>query len=214
MSGGIVIKRALDCGGAVGEQISALFVEAYEKDLRFFSKDRSRLTRAFAHIFALDFFYVALIDNEIAGMAVCIDTERYCIRLDKKILIKQLGCIKGLAAHLVFKYYFNKYPKYDTALDAKTASIEFVATAAKYRNRGVATAIMQYLVALPEYEAYMLEVADTNAAACALYTRIGFRELFRKAIRFGKKYSGVNFLIYMRYSKEPRGSSGAGATGA
>jgi ribosomal protein S18 acetylase RimI-like enzyme len=102
---------------------------------------------------------------------------------------------------MLFKYYFNKFPKYPVPVDAKTASVEFVATSAVYRKRGVASAIMNYLFTLPEYDRYILEVADTNTNALALYEKMGYREAYRKKQPFGK-YIGLNYLIYMTYCKK------------
>jgi hypothetical protein len=64
------IKLAKDLGGNISEKISALFVEAFGKELKMISKDTNKLTKAFSHMFVLDYFYVGIIDNEIAGMMV------------------------------------------------------------------------------------------------------------------------------------------------
>jgi hypothetical protein len=42
-------------------------------------------------MFVVDYFYVAIIDNEIAGMMVYVDKDHYCINHNKKILIENLG---------------------------------------------------------------------------------------------------------------------------
>jgi hypothetical protein len=102
------IKKATDFKENIQNNISEIFVEAYGKDLKFFSKDYKKLIKAFSHMFVLEYFYVAVIDNEIAGMAVCIDKEHFCIKHDRKIFIKYLGIYKGLLANILFKYYFNK----------------------------------------------------------------------------------------------------------
>ena len=192
------IKKALDFNGNVREKISGLFADAFGKDLSFFSKDKNTLEKAFAHMFALEYFYIAVIDNEIAAMAVCIDSAHFCIKHNPKILIRHLGIIKGIAASMVFTHYFNKYPKYPLKLGEKTASIEFVAARTAYRKRGAASSVIKYLLTLPEYDTYVLEVADTNTDALALYRKLGFREICRKPLRFGKKYSGVNYFVYMQ----------------
>ncbi|MDR2516710.1 MAG: GNAT family N-acetyltransferase [Spirochaetaceae bacterium] len=196
------IRRAIDLGENIREKISELFVDAYGKDLQFFSKDKNRLIRAFAHMFVTEYFYMAIIDNEAAGMTVCIDQEHFCIKHSGKILVKHLGIIKGLAAHVLFKHYFNRYPKYPMELDERTASVEFVATRTEYRKRGVASTIIKHLLTLPEYKNYVLEVADTNAGAFKLYQKLGFRETCRKELKFGKKYAGINAFVYMEYAKE------------
>jgi hypothetical protein len=35
-------------------------------------------------MFIFDYFYVGIIDNEIAGMKACMDKEHYCINHNKK----------------------------------------------------------------------------------------------------------------------------------
>ena len=197
------IKRAIEFGDDIREKISEIFVDAYGENLKFFSKDTNKLKKAFSHIFVLEYFYVAVIDNEIAGMAVCIDKEHFCIKQNGKILRRHLGIIIGSFANILFKYYFNKYPKYhkETGIDEKTASIEFVATNSKYRKRGVASSILNHILRFPEYHDYLLEVADTNIYALRLYEKLGFKEVYRKKQMFGK-YIGINYLLYMKRLKK------------
>ena len=151
-------------------------------------------------MFVLEYFYVAVIDKKIAGMIACMDERHFCIKHDKKILKKHLGTIKGLFANSVLKNYFNKYPKYPVEMDKRTASVEFVATSSEYKKKGVATAIMNYIFTLPEYNKYMLEVADTNTNALKLYEELGYKEVYRKKQKFSK-YIGINYLIYMKCIK-------------
>jgi ribosomal protein S18 acetylase RimI-like enzyme len=197
----VEVKRAVDFDESIREKISEIFVDAYAKDLQFFSKDKNTLIKAFTHMFMPEYFHIAVIDNEIAGMAVCIDTDNFCIHHNKKILIKYLGLVKGLSANIMFKYYFNKLPKYPMETDEKTASVEFVATRSQYRKKGVASAIIHYLFTLPQYKDYILEVADTNTNAFELYKKLGFKEIYRKELKVGKKYAGLNAFVYMKYSK-------------
>jgi ribosomal protein S18 acetylase RimI-like enzyme len=196
------IKKAIDFDENIKEKISEVFVDAYGKDLNFFSKDKNKLIKALAHMFVLEYFYIAIIDNEIAGMAVCIDKEHFCINHNIKTLIKYLGIIKGLGAYILFKHYFNKYPKYPVEVDGNTASVEFVATRTGHRKKGVASSIIKHLLTLLEYKDYVLEVADTNTNAFELYKKLGFREVYRKELKFGKKCAGLNYFVYMKYSKE------------
>jgi hypothetical protein len=74
------IKLAKNFNENIQEKISELFVEAFEKDLKIISKDTHKLVKAFSHMFVLDYFYVGIINNEIAGMMVCVDKEHYCIK--------------------------------------------------------------------------------------------------------------------------------------
>ncbi|MDR1466349.1 MAG: GNAT family N-acetyltransferase [Treponema sp.] len=190
------IKIAKDFNGNTNEKISELFVEAFGKDLKIISKDTNKLIQAFSHIFVLDYFYIGIINNEIAGMMVCTDKDHYCINQNKKILIKNLGLIKGLMANMIFKRYFNKSPKYPVEINQKTGSIEFVATRKKYQNMGIAAKIMEHIFSLKLYEKYILEVADTNEKAYNLYTKLGYKEIHRIKQKFSK-YIGINYLVYM-----------------
>jgi ribosomal protein S18 acetylase RimI-like enzyme len=192
----VEIKKAGELDEGTGEKISALFVEAFEKDLKIISKDTDKLKRAFSHIFALDCFYVGIIDNEIAGMTACVDKDHYCIHHNRKILIKNLGLVKGLLADMIFTNYFNACPKYPVEIDEKTGSIEFVATGKKYRHRGVASSIMEHIFSLGVFEKYILEVADTNERALNLYTKLGYREVHRVKQKDAKRI-GINYLVYM-----------------
>jgi ribosomal protein S18 acetylase RimI-like enzyme len=190
------IKLAKDLNENIKEKISELFVEAFGRDLKIISNDTGKLIKAFSHMFVLDYFYVGIIDNEIAGMMVCVDKEHYCIKSDRKILVKNLGLIKGLLANMIFKKYFNKYPKYPVETDEETGSIEFVATNKKYRKKGIATTIMEYIFSLNMYEKYILEVADTNERAYNLYKKLGYREIYKIKQKFSKMI-GINYLVYM-----------------
>jgi ribosomal protein S18 acetylase RimI-like enzyme len=201
--GTVEIKLARDLGGDIREKISGLFAEAFGKELKIISRDTDKLARAFSHMFVLDYFYVGITGGEIAGMMVCADKEHYCIDHDKRILIKNLGPIKGLLADMIFKKYFNRYPKYPVEIDDKTGSVEFVATNKKYRRTGVATEIMEHIFSLKLYEKYILEVADTNERAFKLYEKMGYREVHRIKQKYAKK-TGINYLVYMEASPEHR----------
>jgi ribosomal protein S18 acetylase RimI-like enzyme len=194
------IKSAKAMNENINEKISELFVEAFGKDLKIISKDKNKLVKAFSHMFVTDYFYIGIIDNEIAGMMVCIDKEHYCIKHDKKILMKHLGFVKGILANMIFKKYFNKYPKYPVEIDERTGSIEFVGTNMKYRKTGVASSIMEYIFSLNLYDKYILEVADTNEQAYNLYKKLGYKELHKVKQKFSK-YIGINYLVYMIKNK-------------
>ncbi|MCL2520839.1 MAG: GNAT family N-acetyltransferase [Spirochaetaceae bacterium] len=185
------------------EAISRIFVEAYYKDLNFFSKNQVKLTKAFKHTFVVESFYVALIDDEVAAITACLPVDKFCISRKTGTLIKYLGLIKGLIAGYTLKHYFNKTPKYPLVKNMAndTLSIEFVAANSKFKRQGAVTALFNYLLNLPN-GTFVLEVADTNTAAFTLYSKLGFKEVARKKMsKLASKYSGVNNLLYMQYNK-------------
>jgi ribosomal protein S18 acetylase RimI-like enzyme len=193
----IEIKRASELGENTRKKVSEIFVDGFGKELRFFSKDSQQLAKALEHLFVLDVFYVAIIDGEIAGITACTNGPMTSTVSNRKELIRHLGLVKGTIASYAFKREFEKLP---IEVGDRIASVEFVATASKYRGKGVATALMNHLFALPQYEEYVLEVANTNTNAVRLYEKLGYTE-FKRIKQKHSKISGVNYLVYMKYLK-------------
>lgn len=199
MGTGMEIKKANLLGDHARKKISDIFVDGFIQWLKFFSQDREKLSRAFAHMFLLDAFYVAVVDGEIAGIAACTDGQTPSVRLKPRELRRYLGLPRGIIAGMILKNQFENHP-YPFALAPDWGSVEFVATAEKYRGKGVASAIMNYIFEDTPYSSYVLEVADTNLPAVKLYEKLGYREFTRVAQKHSKQ-SGVNHLVYMKYEK-------------
>ncbi|MBH1940595.1 GNAT family N-acetyltransferase [Mobilitalea sibirica] len=193
----IEIKKAGNLGEYTKRRISEIFVEGFGKHLTFFSKDSHKLVDAFEHMFVIDLFFVAVVDEVIAGITACSNGISSCINLDRKELRKHLGFYKGTMAYFILKHEFEK-PAIVTG--DGLASVEFVATAEKFRKKGVALALINHLFSLPQYSEYVLEVADTNINAVKLYNKLGFKE-FKRIKQKYSKISGVNYLVYMKYVK-------------
>ena len=93
------IRRAIELGDNIQVKLSELYVNAFFNDgLKYFSTDKTKLVKVFAHVFLLEYFYIAIIDNEIAGMISCMGKGPFCMKLDKKIFrniqrIVHLFCI-------------------------------------------------------------------------------------------------------------------------
>jgi len=186
------IKRAIEFGGNIREKITELYVEGFFDDgLKFFSKDKVKLKKAFAPIFPIEYIYVAIIDDEIAGMIACMNKEKLYLNINMKNFVKHLGIFWGLLAYFGCK---NNIRKFKIETDEKLAIPEFLLTSAKFRKQGVASTLMKYLLALPEYKHYIVDIEDSNAAALELCKKIGFREISRKKIM-------LNLWIRLKYSK-------------
>ncbi|ULL14972.1 GNAT family N-acetyltransferase [Paenibacillus sp. H1-7] len=193
------IIRASELGYEEKMKISEIFVDGFYQWLHFFSKDKGKLTRAFCHMFNHQVFYVAVKDDEIAGITACTDGKVSSVHLDRKELQKHLGFFKGTIAYFVLKHEFvNK--AYPFEITKGMGTVEFVATSANYRGQGVATAIIKDIMDSTPYEVYVLEVADTNTNAVKLYEKLGFSEFLRTEHKHSKR-SGFNYLVYMKYLK-------------
>jgi len=190
------IKRAIELGDGIREKLSELYVEAFFDDgLKYFSNDKTILEKVFAHVFLLEYFYVALVDNEVAGMLACMGKGTFCMKFNKKIFIKKLGLFKGLFTCFAFK----NYPKKCAKLDKDTALLEFFAVSKNHQKMGIGSTLMKYLLTLPQYKHFVGEVADTNPRAFELYKKLGFKELYRKKFI---PNSGINNWIQIKYSKD------------
>jgi ribosomal protein S18 acetylase RimI-like enzyme len=196
----VEIKHASELGEEAKTRISEIFVDGFGKELTFFSKDKSKLARALEHMFVVDDFYCAIVDGEVAGITACTNGKGSSVCLDAKDLRNHLGFYKGTLASLFLKPEFEKPP---VEVGDKIASVEFVATATKFRGQGIATAIMNHLFRFPQYDQYVLEVADTNKSAVKLYEKLGYKEIKRIKHKHSK-ISGVNYLVYMKYVKPNR----------
>lgn len=186
-------------------QISEIFADGFTQWLVFFSKDTNIIAKAFAHMFVLDQFYVAVVDDKIAGMAACTDCRTLSVRLNKKELRKYLGIIKGSIAGIVLRKEFERSFKNPPP---KTGSIEFVGTATEFRGKSVASQIISYIISNTSYQEYLIEeVADTNTPAMNLYKKLGFKEYKRIPVPQKRAEKiGINNFIALKYIKYKNGS--------
>ncbi|MFA6941130.1 MAG: hypothetical protein WCQ54_09145 [Clostridiaceae bacterium] len=94
----------------VSFKVSKIFVEVFYQWLKFFSKDQKKLTKTFAHIFNPDVFYVAMIDEKVAGFAACARPENPSVHLVQKEFRQHLGFWKGTLAYRILKKEFEDKP--------------------------------------------------------------------------------------------------------
>ncbi|HBI74485.1 MAG TPA: N-acetyltransferase [Ruminococcaceae bacterium] len=190
----VILAGKLD--NSARSTISEIFVDGFYQWLKYFSKDKQKLSRAFAHMYNLDVFYVAKLDGNIAGIAALNDGTSPTVKLDKKEMQKHLGFFRGWFAYKMLGHEFMD-KQYPFDMIPGMGYVEFVATAPSYRGKGAATAIIEHFFSLPHFNEYVLEVADTNENAVHLYEKLGFHEFKRMEMK-NKKQSGVNFLVYMK----------------
>ena len=184
-------------------QISRIFVEGFYEWIKFFSKDKSTLRQAFSHIFNLNVFYVALIGDEVAGFASVCDRNENNIKLNRKELQKHLGLVMGFFAYRVLRKEFED-KQYPFTFTDEMQPIEFVATSSAYQRSGVASQIIRSIFENDPHGCFVLEVADTNTKAVALYQKLGFEEMASIKMK-NSKQSGIDHLLYMKYEKNKEG---------
>lgn len=195
----ITVVPAVELGESAKKQISKVFIDGFGKELEFFSKNNEKLISACEHMFLLEAFYVALIDGEVAGIAACTDGTNPSVKIDVKQFRKHLGFYKGTLAGFLLKPQFEDHP-YPFVMESGMASVEFVATSNQYRRKGVAATIIKHIMSVQDDREFVLEVADINTGAIDLYRKLGFEELMRVKHKY-KLFSGIHYLVYMKYTK-------------
>ena len=181
-------------------QISEIFADGFTQWLVFFPKDKSTIARAFAHMFILDQFYVAVSNNKIAGMVSCSASNTLSVKLNKIELRRHLGFFKGSIAAIALKKEF------ESSLDnssPEACSIGFVGTASEFRGKGTASQIIRYIIENTTYREYIIdEVADTNTPAMNLYKKLGFKEYKSIPVpQIRAKKIGINNFVALKYIK-------------
>lgn len=185
----------------VRTQMGNIFADGFTQWLGYFSKDKNVIAKAFAHMFILDQFYVAVRDEEVAAVAACTDSKSQAVKLNKKELRKHLGFFKGSIAGIALKKEFET-PSENIPLH--TGSIEFVGTASTFRGQGAASQLIRHIIENTPYEDYVIdEVADTNRPAMRLYEKMGFEEYRRKPMSHkAARKSGINNIVSLKYEKK------------
>ncbi|MGG4049493.1 GNAT family N-acetyltransferase [Paenibacillus favisporus] len=148
------VVRADQAEFDVRQGLGETFAEGFTQWLGFFSKDSKKIAAAFAHMFILDQFYVAVSDRQVVGMAACTDGKSPSVKLDSKELRKHLGFYKGSMAGIFLKKEFEA-PFVNPS--PGVGSIEFVGTASRYRGRGVASQLIRCILEQTPYQVYLIE---------------------------------------------------------
>lgn len=97
------IMRASELGNNARKNISDIFVAGFMQWLKYFSKDEGKLSRAFAHMFVLDAFHVAVIDGDIAGIAACTDRKTPPVHIKAGEFRRHLGLVRGSIAAAILR---------------------------------------------------------------------------------------------------------------
>lgn len=183
----------------IKSELSKIFVDGFYVWLKYFSKNKDKLAKAFKHMFNDEAFYVAIENDTILSMAACPPKHTRTVKLNKSELIKHLGFIRGRIAYMILHKEFE-VKEYPIEIPDNMGKIEFVATKVEARGKEVAFHLLQHIIQDTGYDAYVLEVASNNVKAIKLYDRLGFKEIKRVPQKHAKQ-SGFEHLIYMQLNK-------------
>lgn len=196
----VVVQRGDELGEGYRRRITEVYVRGFAEDFAAFSRDTGRLAEAFAHMLLLEQFYVALVDGEPVGLASLTEGDQTLFAPRWREIRRHLGLVRGMLGYTVIRKWFMR-PSDDSK--PGRAEIGFVATEPASQGRGVATALLRHLLALPGYREYVLEdIKDTNASALGLYAKLGFTVYKRRKVRFARR-AGFTELVSMKLVQEP-----------
>jgi ribosomal protein S18 acetylase RimI-like enzyme len=188
---GVAVRPAVeaDRGG-----IASVIVEAYWHEFSTLSRNRDDITAALTSAVEVDRFFVADRAGDVVGAIACTDHTGRAMRVRAADWRRHLGLVRGeLSARILAREWMSRldYP-------AARGYLEFVAVAERARREGIATQLVEGVIAQTRYAEFELEVTDVNVAARDCYRKIGFVDVKRVNERFGR-FKGFNARIYMRY---------------
>ena len=178
------------------EAIASLIVEAYRDEFSTLSRDMDKITAALTPAVEIDRFFVADRGGDVIGAIACTDHTGRAMRVTAADWRRHLGLVRGtLAARILAPQWMSQF---DNPL--ATGYIEFVAVAERCRRQGIATRLVDGVIAQTHYRDFELEVTDVNTPARDCYRKIGFVDVRRNKEKFGR-IKGFRERIYMHYAR-------------
>ena len=193
LEGGVKVRPAVESDRA---GIASVIAEAYRHEFNTLSRDTDRITAALTPAVEVDRFFVADRGGDVVGAIACTDHTGRAVRVTAADWRRHLGLVRGtLAARILARQWMSQL-----AYPAATGYLELVAVAERGRRQGVATKLVEGVIAQTPYTEFELEVTDVNTAARDCYRKVGFVDVGRKKEMFGR-INGFRERIYMRYPR-------------
>jgi 8-oxo-dGTP diphosphatase len=190
---GLAVRRAVEADRA---GIAAVIVEAYRHEFSTLSRNMDNITAVLTPAVEIDRFFVADRGGDVIGAIACTDRTGRAMGVRAADWRRNLGLVRGLLAARILA------PQWTSQLvfPDDTGYIEFVAVAERARRQGVATKLVEGVIAQTHYTDFELEVTDVNVPALACYRKMGFVDIQRKKEKFSR-IKGFHERIYMRYTR-------------
>src|SRR4029077_6301716 len=156
--------------------IASVIAEAYRHEFNTLSRDTDRITAALTPAVEVDRFFVADRGGDVVGAIACTDHTGRAMRITAADWRRHLGLVRGTLAARILA------PQWMSQLDNPLATgyIEFVAVAERCRRQGIATRLVDGVIAQTHYRDFELEVTDVNVPARDCYRKIGCVDIKRR----------------------------------
>jgi 8-oxo-dGTP diphosphatase len=178
------------------DAIATVIAQVYRHEFSTLSRSMRKIAAALADGVDVRRFFVADRDGDVIGAIACTDRTGRAICIRAADWRRHLGIVRGTVAARILAPPFMSRVEYPAA----TGYIEFVAVTERARRQGIATKLVEGVIAQTAYTEYMLEVTDVNTAARDCYRKIGFVDTKSEKERFAR-LKGFGARIYMRYPR-------------
>ena len=190
---GLAVRPAVESDRA---DIASVIVEAYAREFSALSRNMDKITAALTPTIEVGRFFVAERGADVIGAIACTDHTGRAMRVRAADWRRHLGLVRGqVAARILARQWMSRLD-----LPAETGYLEFVAVAERARRQGIATELVEGVIAQTPYIDFELEVTDVNVPARECYRKIGFVDVNRKKEKFGR-FKGFRERICMHYSR-------------
>lgn len=183
----IKIVPLKDISENIDSRLAEIFIDGYYNDMKFFSRDRTKLEKAVTGSFNKNCYHIAFYEDEIAGIIACSNGNERAMTLKKEQFQKSVGRFKTFIGYGFVKKELC-LPK---DMSSDVGYIECVATHSDFRGKGIATEMTKYIINNLDYREFILDVVLNNTVAYNIYKKIGFVESDRTKDR-----------IYMHYKRD------------
>ncbi|AFS78471.1 acetyltransferase, GNAT family [Gottschalkia acidurici 9a] len=187
------INKVSDLDERYIDDVVVIFVDGLYNVLNTISTDKDVLKELFRSTLDFSMFYAYIYEDKVIGILGLGNNKKRPICLKKDICQKTLGKFKGFMMYIQMKSILGK----PIVRNSDEGHVDYLATDAKYRGRGVATQLIKFLHSNINYKSYLLGVFSKNTNAKRLYEKLGF-EQFEEQSNFFMSYRGHGSIIRMR----------------
>ena len=164
------IEKLSNLGKEESKEVSKIFIQGFGHMFKGFSKDEKSMAECFEKSFVKSLFYVALENNKVLGFIAISNNKTRAIKLNREAFYNKFGKLKTF----IFCSQIGLIIEKPEVKEESECYIDFLAVNEDYRNKGVATELLNYVHKSENYKDYYIEVLSKNIGAKRLYEKVGY----------------------------------------